>query len=1406
MLPLPNALAHLPLLHPAALTQAPPLQPAPTTQSLPVAGSTNDVAPDELDNPAALKQAFSERCNWQLLADNLGELLKELNDAFPGEVSDRQPGALEARLATHLATSTLPVCEGSRYSRQHNLAPNSRVKLGTFLSGSGVPAPKTLEALLALYQVATKQVQTFPLGNYGGALSWPIPLSAQDRQALIDLLNTPDPALPELPLTDKQGVLGYLCSVTHLSSNDFKFPASAMEMLLGSTKAQALGQFLQARLGGIATNTSVNDYLLAAIALGLDPQALGTPARNSVSGFDLGQRALWNQPPNVAIEGLSRHLVKEGRASKASADLAARLLLARTAPQYLVKDIPPNVTYASVAWTQLEIAVAKLEAESPGRAFTMTYSEVLAAAETTDVGAALTQTIHREALHNWGIVNGYLKADTSPSDTQMRATQTAFSNQQQSLQATAQALATPIPMREEMGMQLLREKFPGVPDDVFRAKHLTKARLVPGRPGRFPGTHSMLDVVMQGAKVDNSDSEHWITQDKRIPIMAFCALSDSGVLSVADAFDQHYKPAMQALEKGHAGMTQHLISTLPPQDRENFEYGQLEFFHTNDYFIEADFSSKTLIKKGHTLDVKITRNGQVNIYRIDTRAGNITKHNYLAHIYSPPYSRLDMRDANTLHRTVRFNPFADEHAQRSKETPARVETPQVFDSERTRYIAKVLTQRLDLHGDDLLQHARGTTSYDKTSAANQAIGEFFLNMIPFRSAIVNFMQGNIGDGLMDLGLDVIGLVTLGAGKAAQAGKVLSKGVFGVKGVARTARFVGTVALEALNPLGGAGDLLKGISRWAWSKGTKAFNTLRGATGSYDLLKAASTQHGLVSTGTARIAGHDLEMGAVFQGGNWHAFDAAKGLPYGPPLQHFQPSVVAANGELKVLNTPSLQGYEATVSADLLQVKGLQGNVYVGPNNKEYVKVDGTLYESNLNEGQRFIRHPSGTGVDLPIKDVGVAGWEPISRGHRLPGGAPTTTHWRLSDDTFVVPLDDVKITRTGASPYAVHYKGRDHTVTFDTQVGAWKSEMSSTHVPGSQANTGAMYFWRTGKGKWRLGSVDEFNHAKKIKTHKHIFVNAPSISLTVPPNAKPIPKEIHYFWAGGHMNPHLQDNIRINAVSAPGYKSIVHVDANDQRTFVKLKNQLEANKSGVEVRNLHKDDVFQQLKSSDMYAYFRQGQGTNLAAASDVARYPIMKKYGGIYLDTDDSIVATVKDTELRAAPNDILLNSPVAIEFTDYKNFYNTSNFATQPHNPVIDTIISEMRTRFANNKDYFTAHRPTVQQGETPNAEFYEYERKIFETVGPDMFNDILKSRRPDMYDLGFDRLKEVTLVDNKPVRNGPTINIEAVIHEQYKAQGIVPPSDTRDKMNEVKTHYFPFDLDFKIKNGNEHSWMYT
>ena len=126
------------------------------------------------------------------------------------------------------------------------------------------------------------------------------------------------------------------------------------------------------------------------------------------------------------------------------------------------------------------------------------------------------------------------------------------------------------------------------------------------------------------------------------------------------------------------------------------------------------------------------------------------------------------------------------------------------------------------------------------------------------------------------------------------------------------------------------------------------------------------------------------------------------------------------------------------------------------------------------------------------------------------------------------------------------------------------------------------------------------------------------------------------------------------------------------------------------VANLNDDEIFKELKNSELYSFFRQGPGKNLAAASDVARYPIMNKHGGIYLDTDDLIQANVGNATVMAGANDFLLNKPVVHYDNDYKTFYNTSNFATQPGNPVISDMITEMKQRFSKNKPYFAANRP--------------------------------------------------------------------------------------------------------------------
>lgn len=282
-------------------------RPGPRPQAL---GSATDTSPaDELDNPAALKKAFAERCNWQALATVLRGLLKEAVDTGQGDRHRDVEQLLSGR--------TLSVCEDSDYYQQHPLPPaRSVVDLRTYLNGSGLPVPTRMDDLLALYQLATRHAQTHPLGNFSGALSWPLPLNTHDRQTIIDLLDEPGSTLPGLPLAARnKGVLGYLLADSDLANIDLKKTSNATEALLGSARAQALGKVIQSRLGGIATPASVNDYLLAAIQLSLDPESLGTPARNSVAPWRLrfqpGRRDCQLGPGDTAVSHARRDVLDQ---------------------------------------------------------------------------------------------------------------------------------------------------------------------------------------------------------------------------------------------------------------------------------------------------------------------------------------------------------------------------------------------------------------------------------------------------------------------------------------------------------------------------------------------------------------------------------------------------------------------------------------------------------------------------------------------------------------------------------------------------------------------------------------------------------------------------------------------------------------------------------------------------------------------------------------------------------------------------------------------------------------------------------------------------------------------------------------------------------------------------------------
>lgn len=577
------------------------------------------------------------------------------------------------------------------------------------------------------------------------------------------------------------------------------------------------------------------------------------------------------------------------------------------------------------------------------------------------------------------------------------------------------------------------------------------------------------------------------------------------------------------------------------------------------------------------------------------------------------------------------------------------------------------------------------------------------------------------------------------------------------------------------------------------------NSLR-AIASDDAIQNVSRQHGLAATGTIQVGQETVERQAVMFQGNWHEYDALKQRAVGPPLKDFKPNRVAASGEVRSLD--DLHGYETRyIAADELSTKGLQNNVFVGSSNREYVKVDGRLFASRVKDGQRVILHPNGTAADIPIKDLGSSGWAPLSRPERLLAGAGAPpTPFRLGDATYVVPMDDIKIVENSGNPFRINYQNVDQEVSFDSTAGAWRS----THGHDQH------YYWRSAKGQWKRGTLAESRKAKKLGDHHYNFVEVSSIP-GIPKQLAPVPKTLNYFWAGQEIPAHLVDNIAKNALRTPGYKSVLHVDADSPAVFKQIESGLKEKVPGITVVNLNEDPAFKQLKEGEMYSYFRQGQGKNLAAASDVARYPIMNKHGGFYLDTDDLIQNNVDAAQIAAGADDVLLGLPVSHQVSGYKTFYNTSNFATRPGNPVIEEMIKEMNKRFATNKSYFANNRPTVTRGADGKVmytpEFKDYEAKIFDTVGPNMFNDILKTKRSDMYELGFDNLaQEAILVDGQLVSHGPVVKVQESVNQAYARQGLVPPITVPLQIQKTKEHYFPLRFKFRVNVGADHSWINT
>ncbi|WLI03961.1 hypothetical protein PSH66_15160 [Pseudomonas sp. FP597] len=826
--------------------------------------------------PLTFEQKLGQRHNLQTLARELSELAKRLG-----------PDASSAAIQTALKTTHMTIHPDSAY---YGTA-GASATLDAVIKHLNLLLPTNHFSLSRLSNDVNDRSLQHPLGNLGGALSWPVPLSQDEQRRLRLFTMSAGEADVNAPLVMQTNglLLEFLRRRTPLSPEALKDPSSTLNALVNTPQAQLLGKQLQRNMQGIATDSSTLDYLLAAMSVQLDPESITSPDRNTVAGFKLADEQYAGRPASEVVEALSRHLVTQKKTSSELAGAAAYLLLASRAPVFLIKDIPSSVTYGSVAWVNLTIAAATIEAQTPGKVPNMTFAQVMLAAERAgQADPAVTQAAERNALIDWSVVNGLSenKSDDLFSIDTLNTLRSSFNARKSLMETATQALDEALPSRKEMALAELTKRFPHLQAlfeekliNMHRVRRTEEGKVLGLRPAEI-GPFSLLDIAMQDL---SADDVQFTSTDSRIPLAQLNADYKWGV---AEAFESQFK-GMITQKKNAVGVAiKHMISQLPIQDRHNFEYGKVTFYQGN--------------PKREELLVRVEREGVPTSYEIDFNTGTIRTLNPDSTV-PRPRGQIDAQIGTEVithdgpPNIVELTPASGASHLSSERRAPGDSSLYSFTSERTQYIADAFLQHINLDNEAIRQQARGLTPIDGHRKTAESVKEFVLDLIPFRSAINHFIKGNIGDGLADLALDIFGFVTAGA---ATTGKLVKVGASALSTGAKAlqaAKIIGSATIGAFNPTSGLGDLaaggvnlLRSGGRTLWSRGTETVNLIRGATGSYDLLKAVSKEQGLALMGSFTHANRSIDTVAILKNDRWYHYDPIKKQPFGSPIADFKP--------------------------------------------------------------------------------------------------------------------------------------------------------------------------------------------------------------------------------------------------------------------------------------------------------------------------------------------------------------------------------------------------------------------------------------------------------------------------------------------------------------------------------------
>jgi len=463
-----------------------------------------------------------------------------------------------------------------------SISQDERVGLVSWLKFHGYAVPQTVSdcrKLIAYFNYTPPASP--PFGNY-----WDMIKSAQEHSTTLSA----DQRAQLLQLTKSQipgrSLLDHLADSV-LGTDLLPFERSEAEEILkklvsnfiGSIWARALVQNLGwygAQEDQPQSEESLQQILLTALLLDLHPMIGEQEPRNHIAGFNLyAPRHVEKSFADIQT-AFEIHLIEHHRISERNVTLAAHLLLAHAAPEFLVRDVPPELLAGTPPWVDFCRTVEVQESIAPGSTRLMTYAQIQQLSQFESVSEShrtLNTLAAVDPVIDWALLNSLVTLEDvnkSMKDS-LDVALAAYTRRNEALAATAAILARPLPTRRAIALEILEQVAKGCTYLEKDVLHQVRNR---------PLGDAFTDLSMSPVELLMSHdlaTGDWDVKKGESMYTAFPRLLPNLVPPDGE-FHRRFNRDYVAHEQAMSGHLKHALCALPLADRKRLLKGQLTLY------------------------------------------------------------------------------------------------------------------------------------------------------------------------------------------------------------------------------------------------------------------------------------------------------------------------------------------------------------------------------------------------------------------------------------------------------------------------------------------------------------------------------------------------------------------------------------------------------------------------------------------------------------------------------------------------------------------------------------------------------------------------------------------------------------------------------------------------------------